>query len=46
MMATPHVLVEGAIIASYAIRARQAFIYVRGEVVPVLRRLRAAVGEA
>ncbi|MHA3023025.1 NADH-quinone oxidoreductase subunit NuoF [Mycobacterium sp. BMJ-28] len=46
MMATPHVLVEGAIIASYAIRARQAFIYVRGEVVPVLRRLRAAVEEA
>jgi NADH-quinone oxidoreductase subunit F len=46
MMATPHVLVEGAIIASYAIRARHAFIYVRGEVVPVLRRLRAAVAEA
>ena len=46
MMATPHVLVEGAIIASYAIRARHAFIYVRGEVVPVLRRLQAAVAEA
>jgi NADH-quinone oxidoreductase subunit F len=46
MMATPHLLVEGAIIASYAIRARHAFIYVRGEVVPVLRRLRAAVAEA
>ena len=46
MMATPHVLVEGAIIAAYAIRARQAFIYVRGEVVPVLRRLRTAVAEA
>ncbi len=46
LMATPHVLVEGAIIAAYAIGARHAFIYVRGEVVPVLRRLRAAVVEA
>jgi NADH-quinone oxidoreductase subunit F len=46
MMATPHVLVEGAIIAAYAIRARHAFIYVRGEVIPVLRRLQTAVGEA
>jgi NADH-quinone oxidoreductase subunit F len=46
MMATPHVLVEGAIIAAYAIRARHAFIYVRGEVVPVLRRLQNAVAEA
>ena len=46
MMATPHVLVEGAIIAAYAIRARHAFIYVRGEVVPVLRRLQNAVEEA
>nr|WP_238997339.1 NADH-quinone oxidoreductase subunit NuoF [Mycolicibacterium sp. CBMA 361] len=46
MLATPHTLVEGAIIASYAIGARHAFIYVRGEVVPVLRRLQAAVAEA
>ncbi|MGK2880901.1 MAG: NADH-quinone oxidoreductase subunit NuoF [Mycobacterium sp.] len=46
MMATPHVLVEGVIIAAYAIRAHHAFIYVRGEVVPVLRRLQAAVREA
>jgi NADH-quinone oxidoreductase subunit F len=46
MMATPHVLVEGVIIAAYAIRARHAFIYVRGEVIPVLRRLQAAVAEA
>lgn len=46
MMATPHALVEGIIIASYAIRARRAFIYVRGEVVPVLRRLQTAVEEA
>ena len=46
MLTTPHFLVEGAIIAAYAIRAHHAFIYVRGEVVPVLRRLQAAVAEA
>lgn len=46
MMATPHALVEGIIIAAYAIRAKQAFIYVRGEVVPVLRRLQTAAAEA
>jgi len=46
MLTTPHFLVEGAIIAAYAIRARHAFIYLRGEVVPVLRRLQAAVAEA
>lgn len=46
MLTTPHFLIEGAIIAAYAIRARHAFIYLRGEVVPVLRRLQAAVAEA
>lgn len=46
MMATPHALIEGAIIAAYAIRAAHAFIYLRGEVVPVLRRLQTAVEEA
>lgn len=46
MMANPHVLVEGAIIAAHAIRAEHAFIYLRGEVVPVLRRLQGAVAEA
>ncbi|RLV56712.1 NADH oxidoreductase (quinone) subunit F [Aeromicrobium phragmitis] len=46
MMASPHTLVEGVIIASRAIEARQAFIYVRGEVLHVVRRLRAAVREA
>ena len=46
MMATPHVLIEGMVIAAYAIRASHAFIYLRGEVVPVLRRLHAAVAEA
>ena len=46
MMANPHVLVEGVIIASYAIRATHAFIYVRGEVLHVIRRMHAAVAEA
>ncbi|OPC81527.1 NADH-quinone oxidoreductase subunit F [Embleya scabrispora] len=46
MYANPHVLIEGVIIASYAIRSGHAFIYVRGEVVPVLRRLHNAVREA
>ncbi|MCW4353713.1 NADH-quinone oxidoreductase subunit NuoF [Hoyosella sp. YIM 151337] len=46
MLATPHVLVEGIIIAAYAIRASHAFIYLRGEVVPVLRRVQQAVAEA
>jgi NADH-quinone oxidoreductase subunit F len=45
-MANPHALVEGVIIAAYAIRASHAFIYVRGEVLHVLRRLQAAVREA
>ena len=46
MMANPHVLVEGIIIGSYAIRSNHAFIYIRGEVPHVLRRVQAAVSEA
>ena len=46
MMANPHVLVEGVIIASYAIRATHAFIYLRGEELHVYRRLLHAVAEA
>ncbi|HJU98071.1 MAG TPA: NADH-quinone oxidoreductase subunit NuoF [Jiangellaceae bacterium] len=46
MLATPHLLVEGAIIASYAINARHAFIYVRGEALHVVRRVQSAVQEA
>jgi NADH-quinone oxidoreductase subunit F len=46
MLANPHALVEGCILTSYAIRANWAFIYVRGEVPHVHRRLRAAVREA
>ena len=46
MMATPHTLVEGVIISSYAIRANHAFIYIRGEVPQAVRRVAAAVREA
>ena len=46
MMASPHTLVEGVIISSFAIRAHTAFIYIRGEVLHVIRRVQAAVAEA
>ncbi len=46
MLSNPHVLVEGMAIASYAIRASFAVIYVRGEVLHVIRRLQQAVTDA
>ena len=46
LMASPHTLIEGVAISSYAIRSNTAFIYLRGEVVHVYRRLMAAVREA
>ncbi len=46
MLATPQFLIEGVLITAYAIRAEKAFIYVRGEVVHVYRRLLEAVAEA
>lgn len=46
MLASPHTLIEGMIIASYVIRANLAFIYVRGEVASVIARLRDAVAQA
>ena len=46
LLANPHVLIEGIIIGSYAIRANHAFIYVRGEVVHVVRRLQQAIADA
>ncbi len=46
LLNNPQALIEGIIIASYAIRADKAFIYVRGEVVHVVRRLQFAVAEA
>ncbi|MFG2578613.1 NADH-quinone oxidoreductase subunit NuoF [Streptomyces malaysiensis] len=46
LYANPHALIEGMVIACHAIRSEHAFIYLRGEVVPVLRRLHEAVREA
>jgi NADH-quinone oxidoreductase subunit F len=46
LLANPQALIEGIIITSYAIRAEHAFVYVRGEVLHVIRRLHHAVREA
>lgn len=46
MMADPHLLIEGVAIASRAINCNHAFIYIRGEIVHVYRRLLEAVREA
>ena len=46
LMANPHVLIEGIIIGSYAIRANYAFIYIRGEVTHVVRRVQQAIEDA
>ena len=46
MLASPQHLIEGVAITSYAIGCHHAFIYVRGEVLHVYRRLLAAVEEA
>lgn len=46
MLADPQVLIEGVAITSYAIGCHHAFIYLRGEVVHVYRRLLRAVEEA
>ena len=46
MMASPHKLLEGIAITCYAIGAQHAFIYVRGEVLHVIRRLQQAVADA
>jgi NADH-quinone oxidoreductase subunit F len=46
MMADPHALIEGCIITSYAIRANFCAIYIRGEALHCIRRVRNAVEEA
>jgi NADH-quinone oxidoreductase subunit F len=46
MMSDPHSLIEGIVIASYAVRCNVAFIYLRGELVHALRRLQHAIREA
>ena len=46
MLSNPHALIEGIIIASYAMRCQNAFIYLRGEVPHVFRRVNNAIREA
>jgi NADH-quinone oxidoreductase subunit F len=46
MMADPHSLIEGIVIAAYAVRCNVAIIYLRGELVHCLRRLQHAIREA
>jgi NADH-quinone oxidoreductase subunit F len=42
----PHLLIEGALLASFAMRAHTAFIYVRGEFMRERQHLQTAVDEA
>ncbi|MGN6607315.1 MAG: NADH-quinone oxidoreductase subunit NuoF [Jatrophihabitans sp.] len=46
MMNDPHSMIEGIIIACYAVRAERAFVYIRGEAVHAIRRVSQAVAEA
>jgi NADH-quinone oxidoreductase subunit F len=46
MMNDPHSMLEGIIIACYAVRAEWAFVYIRGEAVHAIRRVTQAVREA
>lgn len=46
LLANPHSLIEGMAITSFAIGSDKAFIYLRGEVAHVHRRVRAAIIEA
>jgi len=46
MMNDPHSMIEGIIIACFAVRANLAFVYIRGEAVHAIRRVVAAVNEA
>ena len=46
MLRVPHLLIEGVLISSFAIGARHAFIYLRGEYVDAYETLRAALDEA
>ena len=42
----PHKLLEGCLVAGFAMRAHSAYIYIRGEFVNESRRLQAAIDEA
>ena len=42
----PHLLIEGIVIASYAVGIHDAYIYIRGEYEAIARRLEEAIAEA
>jgi len=42
----PHKLIEGALVAGYAMRARAAYIYIRGEYIREAETLQAAIDQA
>lgn len=42
----PHALIEGMIVSSFALGAKTAYIYVRGEMMPQIRILEKAIAEA
>jgi NADH-quinone oxidoreductase subunit F len=42
----PHLLIEGMIVASFALGAKTSYIYVRGEMMPQIRILEKAIAEA
>ncbi len=46
MSTLPHLLIEGMIISSFALGAENSYIYVRGEMMPVIRILQKAIDEA
>lgn len=46
MKCIPHLLIEGMIISSFALGANKSFIYVRGELMYVIRILEKAIAEA
>lgn len=46
MTNVPHALIEGMIVASYALGANTSYIYVRGEMMPQVRILEKAIQEA
>lgn len=42
----PHILLEGMIVSSYALGAKDAYIYIRGEMMPQIRIMEKAIAEA
>jgi len=46
MTHNPHALIEGMIVASFALEAYRSYIYIRGEMLTTMRILETAIGEA